>query len=278
MSALSAGLRRIVILKQPFSFNKTLKNVNWKNRERESLVQTVLHLLFFGIFLPSRKRKNNLWTPLTVLILDSGIDLFNISNVFDRISAARRLQQLGSVSMCEFCLLSMPFLNVQLWPQLCLIEKVSHHNRTDFVTNGRIYPAMPLQLEASADVCICSVCVFAGFSWGSRQKWCSWPSRTARESWSSWPPRDLPVVSQYKRRRKSSLRSASTLLLISIQSHTVGTYPLHLHTHIAFNGICLSFVPLKNTAEWQVGFCCCFGVLSIKFGWSAIKSLPYLIF
>lgn len=59
MSALSAGLCHILILKQPFSFNKTLKNLSWKNREREgeSLVQTVLHLLFFVIFLPSRKKK-----------------------------------------------------------------------------------------------------------------------------------------------------------------------------------------------------------------------------
>lgn len=176
----------------------------------------------------------------------------------------------------EFCLLSMSFLNVQLWSQLCLIQEVPHHNR--IVTNGRSCPTMTLQLEASADLCICSVCVFAGFSWGSGQKRCPWPSRTARESWSSRPPWDLPVVSQYKWRRKSSLHSASTLLLISIQSNTVGTQPLHLHTHFAFSGICLSFFPLKNTAEWQVGFCCCFGVLSTKFGWSAIKSLPYLIF
>lgn len=175
--------------------------------------------------------------------------------------------------MCEFCLLSMSFLNVQLWPQLCLIEEVSYHNCKDFLTNGRIYPAMPLQLEASADICICSVCVFAGFSWASRQKRCPRPSRAARESWSSWPPRNLPVMSQYKWRRKSSFS-----FYFVAQSKTVGTYPLQIHMYFALNGVYLSLVPLKNTAEWQVGFCCCFGGLSIKFGWSTIKSLPYLIF
>lgn len=137
---------------------------------------------------------------------------------------------------------------------LCLIEQVSHHHCTDVIKNGRICPVMPLQLEANADVCICSVCVFAGFSWGSRQKWSPWPSRTARESWSPWTPRDLPVMSQYKRRCKLSLHSASTLLFLHIQSGTVGNCPLHFHTALAFSGICLSFVPLKNTAVWQVVF------------------------
>lgn len=65
-------------------------------------------------------------------------------------------------------------------------------------------------LEASFDVCICCVCIFAGPSWSSRQKWYPWIPRTAREPRSSWSPRHLPVMSQHQRRCKSSLCSAST--------------------------------------------------------------------
>lgn len=138
-----------------------------------------------------------------------------MSNVSDCVLVVIRLQQ-PSVSMWEFCLSS---LNVWLWP--CLGE-VSHQSHTDFVRNGKVCPAMSLQLKASDNICICSVCVFAGFSWGSRQKWSPWPTRTAREPWSSWAPWNLPVVSQYKWRCKSLLCSASTLVLITLKSNAVG--------------------------------------------------------
>lgn len=96
---------------------------------------------------------------------------------------------------------------------------------------------MSLQLEASDHICVCSVCVFAGFSWSSRQKWSPRPTRTAREPWSSWAPWNLSVLSQYKWRCKSFLSSAFPLVLIAVQSNAVGTCPLHLPRCFAFGGI-----------------------------------------
>lgn len=155
--------------------------------------------------------------------------------------------------MCKFCLSS---LNVWLWP--CLAE-VSHHSHTDFVTNGKFCPSMSLQLEASDNVCTCSVCVFAGPSWNSRQKWSPWPTRTARKPWSSWAPWNLPVVSQYKWRCKSLLCSASTLVLITVQSNAVVTCPLQLPRCFTFRGIHLICAFGKQT--WVVG-----GVLLLFWG------------
>lgn len=272
ISALSARLCHIVILKQPFGFNKALKILNWKNREFSPNCVT------FGGFcyISSQQEKIKIYglhqqhefqiEELTCLIFLGCLIKY-------------QLQEGSSSSDVFLCVNSV----CCVFPECSvvvsrLIEQVSHHHCTVVVTNERICPVMPLQLVASADVCICSVCVFAGFSWGSRQKWSPWPSRTAGESWSPWTPWDLPVMSQYKRRCKLSLHSASTLLLIHIQSGTVSTCPLHLHTAFAFSGICLSFVPLKNTAVWQVFFCCCFGVSSTKFGWSAINSQPFKTF
>lgn len=157
------------------------------------------------------------------------------------------LQQLQSVSMCEFCLLFV-------FPR-CSVVALVIFNRESFLPQFHrlSYKWKDLSCDTLAVgvkcQCLYLLCVFAGFSWSSRQKWCPWPTRSTRESWCSWPPWDLPVVSQYKWRRKS-LHSASTLLPISLQSNTVGTYSFHLHAYFAFGGICVLFVPLKNRDEW----------------------------
>lgn len=171
--------------------------------------------------------------------------------MFDYVSVVIRFPQPG-ISMCEFCLSSQ---TVWLWP--CL-GKVSYHSHTDFVVNRKVCPSMSLQLQASNSTYICSVCVFAGSSWNSRHRWSPWPTRTPREPRSSWGPWNLPVVSQC-RRCKSLLCSASTLVLIAMQSNAVGTCPLHLPRCFASAGIHPIYPSGKQS--WVIG-----GILLLFWG------------